>query len=590
MQLLLAVCLTLSVFSMYRSTVVNKEKNGVNSWHVVAIVSLILAVSLAGFLWCAPHAMDNRSIYEEVAVNSPEAAAAMDAPAPSTQAATSKPTLGEAADRFHADLQEAKANGTSVRWQSNPEKFKKWLRERNEKHGMNVHESSSVEELLDAIAPPRLVGAYGFETEQVTGPARAVAIKEQLELANNLGKSPSELTIDDLKSASSGSSDTNHHMQRTFTMDSKILQPEGWRTLADFDWRNVSLQMPGGKSITNFVNSVPDQGGCGSCYAVAATSMLTSRLMLKYPELHEKFAEAKGGDRISVEQQLNCNHFNQGCSGGYPYLISAWSFANDVVSQQCIEQSQAGNTTAAKKSEAPTCTREFKGKACQERFRVKNWRYVGGSLGRCGLHHLCEDAMREELYKGGPMAVSVEPAAGFGYADGVYHGVSGMEDKGLLFEKPKKGNATCKDTECYIWRKVDHSVLLVGWGEDLTKGKTCQPRVHRTAETMPSIPDAGCEAIKIELDCSKKPECVFRGFPYWIIQNSYGAGFGRQGYLYFGPRGQDPMRVESMTLAADVTWVNRPDLQEGSDDTAVPKSSFLAQATQHVDFSRKLGA
>jgi len=160
-----------------------------------------------------------------------------------------------------------------------------------------------------------------------------------------------------------------------------------------------------------------------------------------------------------------------------------------------------------------------------------------------------------------------------------------MEDKSLLSELPKKDKRDCKDTECFIWRKVDHSVLLVGWGEDLTNGKTCQQRVHRSAETE-VIPDAGCEAIKSEEACVKKSECIYRGFPYWIIQNSYGPGFGREGYLYFGPRGQDPMRVESMTLAADVTWINRPGGEESGSAAALPETAFRATAEQHLDFGR----
>lgn len=439
------------------------------------------------------------------------------------------------------------------------------------------------------VSPRRHLNGVGFETDEVIGPVRAVAIKEQVEIAKKLGKSPSELTTDDVKDGWTVG-DTNHHKERAFTMGGKALEPEGWKTLVDFDWRNVSLQMPGGDTITNFLPAVPDQGGCGSCYAVAATSMLTSRLMLKYPELHEKFAAERGGDRISVEQQLQCNPFNQGCDGGYPYLISAWSFGNDIISKKCMTE------TGKKNNKTETCPRqeEFTGDSCKERFRVKKWSYVGGALGRCGLHHLCENAMREELYKGGPMAVSVEPTAGFGYADGVFHGVAGMEDKNLMFDEgrtDKKGKEDCvPGQDCYIWRKVDHSVLLVGWGEDLTKGKTCQPRAHRTAETE-AMPDVQCDASQNEQECNTKPGCIYRGFPYWIIQNSYGPGFGREGYLYFGPRGQDPMRVEAMTLAADVEWVNRHTSSESPAITPpaaqlMQTSSVLSPAKEHRQFNR----
>jgi len=580
MQALLAMSLTLTVFAVWRSASVasSSEKGRMNSWHALAVGSLIVSCAIIGVLWFGQAQKTiEPPIVPEMHLTRREVNAAGTA-APRRLA--NETLVSDAADRLHEDLEEARQLGAAVHWQSNTEKFKAWLRERRDKHGMKIHETSTVQELLDAISPPRHAVDMGFSTDQVIGPVRAVAIKEQVEIAKNLGKHPSELTTEDVKDGWT-TSDTNHHKQRAFSMNGKALAPEGWQTLMDFDWRNVSLQMPGGKTVANFVPAVPDQGGCGSCYAVAATSMMTSRLMLKYPELHEKFAEKRGGDRISVAQQLQCNPFNQGCDGGYPYLTSAWSYANDLVSDKCMTESLKAVKT--RNQTAQSCPREYKGDACQERFRVSKWSYIGGALGRCGLHHLCEDAMREELYKGGPLAVSVEPTAGFGYAEGVYHGVAGMEDKNLLSDIPKKNNTDCKGNECYIWRKVDHSVLLVGWGEDTTKGKTCQQRVHRTAETE-VMPDAGCEEIHNEQECGKKPGCVYRGFPYWIIQNSYGPGFGREGYLYFGPRGQDPMRVESMTLATDVEWVNR----HGGDSRTdlVQSSAILSPAKEHRSFGR----
>jgi cathepsin C len=60
--------------------------------------------------------------------------------------------------------------------------------------------------------------------------------------------------------------------------------------------------------------------------------------------------------------------------------------------------------------------------------------------------------MMEELYKNGPIVVSFEPDYNFMmYKSGVYHSFedSTWIEKGL--PKPE-------------WQKVDHSVLLVGWG------------------------------------------------------------------------------------------------------------------------------
>lgn len=48
---------------------------------------------------------------------------------------------------------------------------------------------------------------------------------------------------------------------------------------SDFNWENVDGY--------NFVGDYTDQGGCGSCYVVASTTMLESRIMVYYGEKHD---------------------------------------------------------------------------------------------------------------------------------------------------------------------------------------------------------------------------------------------------------------------------------------------------------------
>merc|ERR1719231_2042777 len=125
-----------------------------------------------------------------------------------------------------------------------------------------------------------------------------------------------------------------------------------------FDWRNVSLKDAHGNLVlTNPVSAVPDQGPCGSCYATAATSMFTSRLMLRYPELAKKFREGQGPeDRISVRQHLACSPYQQGCDGGYPYLMALWGMENDLVTDRCFTQMEGGQNLSQTFSPQPrTC-------------------------------------------------------------------------------------------------------------------------------------------------------------------------------------------------------------------------------------------
>jgi cathepsin C len=121
------------------------------------------------------------------------------------------------------------------------------------------------------------------------------------------------------------------------------------------------------------------------------------------------------------------------------------------------------------------------------KFKVDKYGYLGGGYGKC-----TETLMMQELRKSGPFVVSIEPDLDFMfYKSGVYQSIdeSSWIKQGLT--KPE-------------WQKVDHSVLLVGWGEDEeTKQK------------------------------------------FWLIQNSWGSDWGENGFFRIR-RGVDELNVESI--------------------------------------------
>merc|ERR1711871_1073518 len=75
------------------------------------------------------------------------------------------------------------------------------------------------------------------------------------------------------------------------------------------DWRNHDGQ--------NYVSAVINQGNCGSCYAVAVTDMIESRIRIKTKN------RVKGG--LSVQKVLSCSQYSQGCKGGFPFLVGKYS-------------------------------------------------------------------------------------------------------------------------------------------------------------------------------------------------------------------------------------------------------------------------
>jgi len=235
-----------------------------------------------------------------------------------------------------------------------------------------------------------------------------------------------------------------------------------------------------------------------------------------------------------------------------------------MVTDKCFGEIE--ETEGKSRAQPSSCPAKGTGPECQGyNFRISNFRYIGGALGRCGMHHLCEAALREELYKGGPMVVSVEPTDIFwSYTGGIMHEIPRKAwekvPKTTYTEESeihsKKDISDCGDTECFIWRKIDHSMLLAGWGEDTSKGLTCQAKTEMLETEKDTWVNPNCEAAKTEADCKlKAKECIWQGFQYWIIQNSWGKTWGQDGFLHLGPRGHDPIRVESMAVTADVEWI-----------------------------------
>ena len=104
-----------------------------------------------------------------------------------------------------------------------------------------------------------------------------------------------------------------------------------------------------------------------------------------------------------------------------------------------------------------------------------------------------------ELYLKGPMVLSFEPADDFMfYSDGIYQSASPASNLKLIHQ----------ERENQPWERVDHAVLVVGWGEE-------------------------------------------DGKKYWRIQNSWGEDWGEDGFFRM-VRDENESGIESIPEAADV--------------------------------------
>eukprot|EP00930_Biecheleria_cincta_P096410 TRINITY_DN88269_c0_g1_i1.p1 TRINITY_DN88269_c0_g1~~TRINITY_DN88269_c0_g1_i1.p1 ORF type:complete len:543 (-),score=111.27 TRINITY_DN88269_c0_g1_i1:49-1677(-) len=240
-----------------------------------------------------------------------------------------------------------------------------------------------------------------------------------------------------------------------------------------WDWSDVNGE--------SFLEPVMDQSECGSCYAASAMRMLSARHKIKQ------------NDTAAVPWSINfplfCSEFNQGCKGGYGILTTKWSSDVGLLPATCMKYNVEGSC----KLECDLD--ELEGK----RYRAGNHRYVGNWYGN---HLNAEEAIKEELYHHGPVILGLEPSEDFmWYSDGIYKSPTGANPL-----HPAKGAE---------WERVDHAVLLVGYGEE-------------------------------------------DGVKYWKIQNSWGEDWGEGGFFRI-VRGVNDSGIESIPEAADVV----EDEQEG---------------------------
>lgn len=215
--------------------------------------------------------------------------------------------------------------------------------------------------------------------------------------------------------------------------------------------------------------------------------MLEARIRIKYPEIVEKYFPEKNSLSLSLEHIMKYSYYNQGCDGGYAYLTLKFFHEFELLHSKCFDDTDSKYESKCQDPKLEELV-----------LSVKNYYYVGGSYGKCSEH-----AIMEEVRKNGPIVVSFEPDYSFMfYSHGIY-------------QAPDRDSWVTKKISKPEWQKVDHSVVLVGWG-------------------------------------------VEKGQKYWLIQNSWGPDWGDGGYLKF-LRGEDHLGIESICeVGTPMVLVKKP--------------------------------
>jgi cathepsin C len=79
-----------------------------------------------------------------------------------------------------------------------------------------------------------------------------------------------------------------------------------------FDWKK-------------FLKPAGSQGNCGSCYAYSTMRMMEARLKIAFNHDVD----------LSVQHTLDCSIYNQGCDGGYPFLVMKYASEFELIPETC---------------------------------------------------------------------------------------------------------------------------------------------------------------------------------------------------------------------------------------------------------------
>jgi cathepsin C len=327
-------------------------------------------------------------------------------------------------------------------------------------HSSFADSLNMLQDLWTAKPHSRFAGMSLRDMNSMAGLIRSLPLSLQRDL---FGMTPQD-AVPDRPSRPTSFLQVEQKHRRSSAHESTTLS-EGIELPTSWDWRNVSG--------ANWLDHVMDQGSCGSCYVVATTRMLSARHRIRQQQpKHEAF---------SISFPLMCSEYTQGCNGGYAFLASKWSHDVGLVPESCAGyDGESGGQ----------CGIQCDVRLFEKRWRADNYHYVGGYYGAAS-----EPEIMHELVTKGPLVASFEPKNDLMYySGGIYKSVPNQRSE---------------------WEKVDHAVLLIGYGEDA------------------------------------------RGQKYWLLQNSWGDSWGEDGFFRMA-RGSDESGIESIVVSADVVEDTRP--------------------------------
>ena len=360
------------------------------------------------------------------------------------------------------------------------------------KHKVNLNRKTHIQEKADSVVQSKSKSTSTTTKNKDLESFKSALNQSYFQLkSKNLMKSKTEskfqskttsFSYSEEEDTPSSSRDKDSKLETSYAEVSKYLktdidQIEVNSLPLNWDWRNV-----GGD---NYVPQPKIQGDCGSCYVFASMSALESRLRI---QTHNK-------DQTVFSRQfiLSCNIYTEGCEGGYPVLIGKFANEFELIPESCMPY----------KEQTGTCSNYCDYKSSPKKYTVSRYGYLGGHYGATS-----EEDMVKELRARGPILGNLAVPWTFSYyKSGIF-----AHDHVL-----KKNNGDLSETTIMDknipWEKVDHSTLIIGYGEE-------------------------------------------NGIKFWICMNTWGTDWGENGY-YRILRGVNESFIESMGDVLDVKVEDR---------------------------------
>lgn len=176
------------------------------------------------------------------------------------------------------------------------------------------------------------------------------------------------------------------------------IKEEAPKTLPSGDLRALPTNFDSRDQWKNCVFSVKNQGHCGSCWAFAASEVLSDRLCIE--------SQGKVVANLSPQDLVSCDYLNFGCNGGNPVLSWITLRFKGVVKESCWPyQSGDGHVPSC-----PWFSSNCADGSTWTKFYAKNF-YLFGSI----------QEIKENIYAKGPVETGFMVYADFmNYSKGIY--------------------------------------------------------------------------------------------------------------------------------------------------------------------------